>query len=334
MLGMLGGLAEVAGDEHELVFFAPTGPRNGAKVREALDGIDGERRIITLPPPSTVWRKLWSRAQRLPVERLVGRLDVFHFSDWMYPPQRSGLRTTTVHDLGPIHHPEWVDPRTRALHVPKAHHAAKTCDVLFTNSRYTADDVERTLGVSGERIVVAHPGIHPRFLPGPKPDRGPRYLFTAASFEPRKNLGTLLDAFALSRERQPELELVIAGSGTTVVTPGVRVLGYVRDDDLPALYRGAEALVFPSLFEGFGIPVVEAMACGTPTVVSSHPSLDEASGDAAVRVDPLSAEAIAAGIEQALAERDSLMQRGLAHAARFTWRACGDAMLRAYEARA
>jgi glycosyltransferase involved in cell wall biosynthesis len=332
MLGMLGGLAEVAGEEHELVFFAPTGPRNGAKVREALDGIDGERRIITLPPPSTVWRKLWSRAQRLPVEKLVGRLDVFHFSDWMYPPQRSGLRTTTVHDLGPIHHPEWVDPRTRAIHVPKAYHAAKTCDLLFANSQYTADDVERTLGVPRERIIVAHPGIHARFRPeGEEADFGSAYVFTAASLEPRKNLERLFDAFALVRARRPELQLVVAGAASETSPDGVRLLGYVPDVDLPRLYRGAEVFVFPSLFEGFGIPVVEAMACGTPAVVSSHPSLDEASGDAAIRVDPLSSDAISAGIEQALAEHEALVPRGLAHAARFTWRACGEAMLRGYE---
>ena len=331
MLGMLGGLAEVAGAAHELVFFAPTGPRNAGRVRAALRGIPGKRRVIVLPPPSNVWRKLWSRAQRIPVERLVGSLDVFHLSDWMYPPQRAGLRTTTVHDLGPLHHPEWVDPRTRALHVPKAFHAAKTCDVLFTNSRYTADDVERTLGVPRARLVVAHPGIHERFRrDGPKSELNSPYVFAAASFEPRKNLEMLLEAFALVRERRPALTLVIAGAARKPQA-GVLPLGYVEDDDLPQLYRGAEAFLFPSLFEGFGIPVVEAMACGTPAVVSSHPSLNEASGDAAVRVDPRNPVAIAAGIEEALAERDALVARGFEHAARFTWRACGEAMLRGYE---
>jgi glycosyltransferase involved in cell wall biosynthesis len=332
MLGMLGGLADAAEERHEIVHFAPTGPRNVARLRRALQGIPGKRNLVVLIPPSNVWRKTWSRSQRLAVERLVGPLDVFHFSDWMYPPQRSGLRTTTVHDLGPIHHPEWVDAPTRALHVPKALHAAQTCDLMFANSRYTAEDVERTLGFPRERIVVAHPGIHERFrAEGPKADPGSPYLLTAGSFEPRKNLRTLLDAFAIVRTRRPELELVIAGATGDPGVAGVRTLGYMPDDELPGLYRGAEAFVFPSLFEGFGIPVVEAMASGTPTVVSSHPSLDDASGDAAVRVDPGSAEAIAAGIEQALGDRDALVARGRAHAGQFTWRACGDAMLRGYE---
>ncbi len=312
MLGMLGGLAEAAAGRHELVHFAPTGPRNVQRLRHALDGIPGDRRLVVVPPPSNVWRKAWSRAQRLPVEWLTGPLDVFHFSDWMYPPQRAGLRTTTVHDLLPLNHPEWVDDATRALHVPKYQHAAKTCDVIFANSHYTADDVERTLGFPRDRLVVAYPGIHPRFRPdGPAADGD--YVL-AVGVGPRKNVEQAEAAAKIAG-----VELRVAGAGS------------VDDEQLAELYRGAKALVFPSLFEGFGIPVVEAMASGTPAVVSSHASLDEASGDAAVRVDPTDPAAIAAGIERAIAERDRLVPRGLEHASKFTWRACGEAMLRGYE---
>ncbi len=123
---------------------------------------------------------------------------------------------------------------------------------------------------------------------------------------------------------------MIAGAASEIPAEGVRLLGYVPDVELPRLYRGAEAFVFPSLFEGSRIPVVEAMACGTPTVVSSHPSLDEASG-VAIRVEPSSPEAIAAGIEQALTGGPASIAQGLEHARRFTWRACGEAMLRGYE---
>jgi glycosyltransferase involved in cell wall biosynthesis len=310
ILGMLRGLAEV-GDGHELVLFAPTGPRNVMRLRDALRGIPGDRRLVIVPPPSNVWRKLWSRWQRGPVEWLTGPLDVFHFSDWMYPPQRAGLRATTFHDLGPIHHPEWVDEQTRALHVPKAQHAAKTCDVIFANSRYTADDVASTLRFPRERIVVAYPGIHPRFTREGPSAEGDYVL--ALGDGARKNLEAAEAAAKLAG-----IEL--------------RAGGFVGDEQLAELYRGAKAFVYPSLFEGFGIPVVEAMASGTPTVVSSHPSLDESSGDAAVRVDPNDPEAIAAGIERALAERETLVSRGLAHAAKFTWRACGEAVLHGYEA--
>jgi glycosyltransferase involved in cell wall biosynthesis len=111
----------------------------------------------------------------------------------------------------------------------------------------------------------------------------------------------------------------------------VSALGYVADADLPALYRGASVLAYPSLLEGFGIPVVEAMACGTPVVTSTHPSLDDAAGDAAVRADAKSPEALAAGIERTLVEREYLVPLGLQHAGRFTWQACGEAVLAGYE---
>ena len=332
MLGMLGGIAEASEGRHELVLFAATGPQNVQRVRRTLEGIPGERRLVVIPPPSNVWRRAWSRTQWLPVERLVGRLDVFHLSDWMYPPQRGGLRTTTVHDLGPIHYPDWVDERTRALHVPKAFHAAKSCDLSFANSRYTADDVVRTLGVPEARVTVAYPGIHERFRPeGPRAEHRASYLLTTATREPRKNLQTLLDGFALVRARRPDLELLVAGATDVPAPEGVRFLGYVAAERLPELYRGAEAFVLPSLFEGFGIPVVEAMACGTPTVVSSHASLDEASGEAAIRVEPKSPEAVASGIEQALTGGRVRVPAGIEHARQFTWRACGEAMLRGFE---
>ena len=110
----------------------------------------------------------------------------------------------------------------------------------------------------------------------------------------------------------------------------MRIVDYVPDEELPRLYRGADVFVFPSRFEGFGMPVVEAMACGTPVVCSNHPSLDEAAGDAAVRVDPEDAGDIARGIEEARERRERWWRGGLTHAARFTWRATGDAILAGY----
>jgi glycosyltransferase involved in cell wall biosynthesis len=336
MLGMLGGVAEAAEGRHELVLFGPTGPRNARRLWKALEVIPGERRLFVIPPPTNYWRTLWSRKERPTVELLAGKLDVFHFSDWMFPAQRGGLRTTTIHDLLPLHHPEWVDPRTRSLHVPKYRNAAATCDLMFANSEFTADDVERTLGFARERVVVAHPGIHPRFaLEGPKADLGAPYVLTVATLEPRKNLDALLEAFAVLRRRRPELQLAIAGpagwGGRAPAGEGVRLLGYVDDEELARLYRGAEAFAFPSLFEGFGIPVVEAMASGVPVVASSHPSLDEASGGVALRDDPADPVGFAGAIERAIDTRETLVPAGLEHARRFTWRGCGEAMLRGYE---
>jgi len=335
-IGMLAGLVEAAAGQHELVAFSVSGPRGAARIKDALGDLDVDRRQLVVPPSSHIWRTAWSRLGFPKIERLAGELDVFHFSDWMYPAQSGGLRTTTVYDLSPVHHPEWVAPLTRRMHGRKYANAARTSDLIFAISEFTADDVASTLRFPRERIPVAYPGVHPRYSPeGPRAERGAPYVLAVATLEPRKNLETLAAAFSLVRANRPELELVVAGApvkwaGQEVAGDGVTALGFVPDEQLPELYRGASVFAYPSLFEGFGIPVIEAMASGAPVVASSHPSLDEACGDAAVRVDPEGPEAIAEGIERALAQREALVPGGLEHAKRFTWRACGEAYLHGF----
>jgi glycosyltransferase involved in cell wall biosynthesis len=331
--GMLTGLTNVIGVDDELVAFGLTGLRGRSQIERSLARIPLEQRLVSLPL-ARVWRPLWSRAGSLPVERLVRRLDVFHFSDWMYPAQASGVRATTIHDLVPLRFPQWTDRTTRRLHVPKYRNAALTCDLVFVNSQFTAADVGETLQVSDERLRVAYPGIDPAFRPdGPGADHDAPYLLAVSTLEPRKNLGRLVEAFELVRRKHPELELVIAGAGEAppaLRRPGVRFLGYVPEGELPALYRSASAFAYPSLFEGFGIPIVEALASGVPTVASAHRSLDEASGKAAYRADPDDPEALAEAVEQALETDKGRRSAGLEHAARFSWRACAEAVLDSY----
>jgi glycosyltransferase involved in cell wall biosynthesis len=188
--------------------------------------------------------------------------------------------------------------------------------VIVTISSFTADDIADRLAFPRERVAVAYPGVDARFTPeGPRRDGD--YVLMLAPRDPRKNHANLAEAMEIVRERNPELELVAPD--------------HVSDEELPGLYRGAAVFAYPSLFEGFGIPIVEAMASGTPVVASSHASLDEACGEAAVRVDPESPEAIAEGIECALSEREALSARGLEHAKSFTWRACGQAHLHGFD---
>jgi glycosyltransferase involved in cell wall biosynthesis len=335
VLGMLRGLTET-GPEHEVVAFSAVAPPGKRRIEDALDGVPVEKRLVLVPPKSHYWRTAWSRIGHGPVEWLAGPLDVFHFSDWMYPPQRGGVRATTIHDLLPLRRPDWVHPQTYRMHSRKYSHAAKTCGLIVVNSEFTAGEVVQLLDIPRERIRVAYPGIGPAFKPdGDARDLGTPYVLTVATLERRKNLETLLEAMPLVRARHPELRLAVAGApgwrAPTLDVDGVLRLGYVNDEKLAALYRGAAVFVYPSRFEGFGMPIVEAMACGTVVVTSAHSSLDEASGDAAVRSDPDSAEAIAAGIEEALVDKGTLQARGLQHARRFTPRACGEAMLRGYE---
>ena len=294
---MLLGLIEAGADE--VVAFAPASPRGARNIEASLNDVPVERAIRRLPF-AYGWREAWTALRRPKLERIVGAFDVFHLSDWLRVPQRAGVRALTVYDLAPLRFPEWSHPRTRRLH-GRSYGEATRATAVFAISQYTANDVKSRLGVEPR---VAYPGVSERFRPDGERAQGVDVL-AIGTREPRKNL-EVLDGL------------------------GVHVAPYVPDDELPALYRGASVFVFPSLFEGFGMPVVEAMACGTPVVCSNHPSLDEAAGDAAVRVDPERPDELARGIDEARARRDELVRRGLAHARRFTWRATGESLLRGY----
>jgi glycosyltransferase involved in cell wall biosynthesis len=329
--GSLAGLLEADGG-HEVVAFAPTRLRGRRLIHEALDGLPVEVRTLVLPW-SHAFRMGWSRLGRPAVERWLGHVDVLHFSDWLVPPQRGGVRSTMVHDLVPLRFPEWVTARTRSMHGYKYARTAE-CDLVFVNSAYTGGEVEELLHVPAERIRVAPPGVSPGYAPeGEQADLGRPYVLSLATLEPRKNLGTLVEAW---RSLRDELALAVAGAagwgGQELPSdPGLLKLGFVSEREVPRLMRGASVFVYPSLFEGFGMPIVEAMACGVPVVASNHPSLDEAAGDAAVRVDPKDPDAITAGVREALERTEELVAAGRAHASAFTWRRCGEIHLQAFE---
>jgi glycosyltransferase involved in cell wall biosynthesis len=327
--GVLQALTAAAGGEHDVVAFAVAGRSGLATIEDALAGIPVERRFLAVPVESVV-RRGWSLLGRPRLERLLRRVDAIHLSDWWHPPQDATVRASTIYDLVPLHFPEWTTLRTRLGH-RATYRAVARRDLVFAISNFTREDVVRSLGVPEERIRVARPGVDPRFTPdGPRADLGTPYVLTVATLEPRKNLATLLDAHALLGGDHVLAVVGAEGWGDRpeLDGPGIRRLGYVPDDELPALYRGASAFAFPSRFEGFGMPIVEAMACGTPVVASAHPSMDEASGDVALRAEPDSPDELAHALGQALrGPEEERVVRGLEHARRFTWERAGRVFL-------
>lgn len=208
--------------------------------------------------------------------------------------------------------------------------AARRAVRIVTGSEFSKAEILEWAHLPDERVVVIGCGVEGFAPHGPGYAPGYRYLLYVGNHKPHKNVGRLVEAFAHAAARR-DLRLLLTGTPTLDLAAAVQrhglsdrieFLGSVADGDLAALYRGAEALVFPSLYEGFGLPPLEAMACGTPVVSSDRTALREALGDAALIVDPLETESIAEGIDRILSDhalRDHLRRRGLARSKAFTW---------------
>lgn len=297
---------------------------------------------------------LWQRLRApLPAEALVGRLHLLHAPDFVLPPTRA--RTLlTVHDLTFMIHPETADAGLRRYLSAAVPRSLRRADLVLVDSQATAADLSRLLGVDAARTRLLYPGVEPRFRPLPPAEVEPvraelglpaDFLLFVSTIEPRKNLVRLIAAFdRLTREHPAHagLALVIAGRRgwmyeevfAAVERHGlagrVRFLDFVADRQLPALYNLARAFVYPSLYEGFGFPALEAMGCGTPVLTAAVSSLPEVVGDAAILADPHDVGSIAAGIARALAEAPRLRVVGPPQAARFSWAAAGRSLVETY----
>jgi glycosyltransferase involved in cell wall biosynthesis len=277
-------------------------------------------------------RRPWSQG-RLCRELWHRRPDLFFAPSHVVPFLAPGRALTVVHDLAFERHPDAYRSSTLAYLRLTTRWAERRCPLLLTVSQATADDLARLHGVSPARlrVVPLGGGEAPACQPAPEAARerlaqlgvDRPFVLHVGRVEPRKNQVTALEAV----ERLPDLLLVSAGSVVDAgmgarlqASPRCRSLGRLPDADVEALYAGAEALVFPSLYEGFGLPVLEAMRRGLPVVTAAVSSLPEVGGDAVVYVDdPRDAAALAGAIERALADRDRLRRLGPERAARFTW---------------
>jgi glycosyltransferase involved in cell wall biosynthesis len=226
--------------------------------------------------------------------------DAFHFPLTVMLPRVGAPATTTIHDLQHEAYPQFFSRPQLTYRRHLYGRSVRSSRLVITVSEHVRDDLVERLGYPVERVRVIHHGVdHARFTPDGR-TREP-FLLYPANWWPHKNHELLLEAFALVRRERPELRLVLTGSDHPPGLPdGVTSLGRVSDERLVELYRTTVALVFPSLYEGFGLPPLEAMACGCPVAVSQVGALPEVCGDAAVYFDPTSAEGIAQGIAEVL----------------------------------
>jgi glycosyltransferase involved in cell wall biosynthesis len=286
---------------------------------------------------------LWEQVELPRLVRKLGKRGI------LYSPMTSGplavdRQVLTVHDLFPVEHPEWFSHAFSAWYRWLWPRLLRRVAFVVTNSHYTRERILDHYGLPETKVVTCHFAQNEQFRPLPAGEIDQfcvehhlpeRYLLYIGSIEPRKNLATLAAAWKQTAARAEGVKLVIAGgaarkavfnsgkSGAEALNdPTIHLLGYVPDECLPLLYGGAEAFALPSLAEGFGLPVLEAMACGTPVICSNVTALPEISGEAACLIPPLEVEAWTEAIDSVLSDSDlrrRLGQAGLRQASNFSW---------------
>jgi len=332
------------GSDEVTVFSSSWKDRVQPAVATELPGV----RVVDRRVPVGALNLGWHRLRWPPIEALAGgEYDVAHSPHPLLLPSRSAAQVVTIHDLHFLTHPERTAAEIRRDYPALVRGHARRADRIIVVSRFVAGEVERLLGISAERISVCPNGA-PEWTMGPSTGNGRGYLLFVGTIEPRKNVGALLTAYARLRSRRADApRLVLAGHVVPDARDVLSVIqqqplaghvehrGYVAAADREALFKGAHALVLPSLDEGFGIPALEAMSAGVPVVVSNRGALPEVVGDAGLFIDPDDPESLAAALERITGDRDlraSLASRGLERARQFTWTQTARDVRRAYEA--
>jgi glycosyltransferase involved in cell wall biosynthesis len=317
-----------------------------------------------VPLTDRVLNILWQRLRfPVPIQAITGRIDLFHSPDFVLPPVIGQTPAIlTVHDLSFLRVPTHFVPGFRSYLEGAVSRAIKHARHILADSKSTRRDLVELLGVGVNRITVIYPGVEPRFAP--VSDAGilesvtkryqlpENFVLGLGTLQPRKNFEGLIAAFHSLVTNDPgteelsDLQLVIGGGpgwlheeiARTVKRCGleerVRLVGYVRDQDLPALYSLAAVFAFPSWYEGFGLPVLEAQACGTPVVAANNSSLPEVVGSGGVLVDAASRDALAGALLHVLTDsshRAELVSSGRAQAARFSWEKAAQQLLVVYQ---
>ena len=309
-----------------------------------------------LPVPTRLLYRVWEMTHRPRVDRIIGGADVFHATNFVLPPTATARRVVTIHDITFLAVPEMCSPKITRYFARHLRTYAAEADAVLVHSEATRQDLVQRLSVPAEKIVVAPPGVDPslrrieadaarQVLRERYSIEGPFVLFVG-TLEPRKNVVGVVRAFAQLRHAADHTLVLIGQRGWNCqpifetiealrLTDRVRHLGFLpRHKELAYFYSAAAALAYPTFYEGFGLPLVEAMACGCPVVTSDSSSVPEVVGDAALVAAPEDTEAHARHLDRIIAEpelAEDLRRRGLARAQQFTWDRCAEITLRTYE---
>lgn len=325
--------------KNEYILFASS-LRGKKKTQEFFQSLEKYKNVefkITSIPPK-ILEPLWNRFHILPIEKFIGEVDVFHSSDWTQPPVKSDKteKVTTVHDMIPFLFPNSVHPKIVSTFKRKLARVKKEVDLILADSETTKDDIVKFLQIDEKKIRVIYLAPGEQFHPQDEEKikevlekfkiKKP-YILSVATQEPRKNIQKLLDVFAKIVASRPQLRLVLTGKygwgpGLSS-TENVIWTGYVSDDDLVSLYSGCRVFVYPSLYEGFGLPILEAMACGAPVVTSNNSSMAEIAKDTAILIDPRSEGQIKKAIEMILdlnlENYQKMVRASMDRARKFSW---------------
>ena len=309
-----------------------------------------------LPVPTRALYALWEWTGRPRVDRLLGGVDVYHGTNYVPGPTATARRVVTVHDLAFLVKPEYCSPKIVGPFARQIRRFCGEADAILCYSESTKRDVVEQLGVLPEKIAVAPMAVDDAFevietgeAKGIVSKRyeieGPFFLFVS-TLEPRKNVIGLLRAFASLAKDFPHRLVLIGAMGWNMeevfwktlrelgLEDRVVMPGFVPHVELPAFYGAADAFLFPTHYEGFGLPLLEALHCGCPVVTSNNSSVPEVTGDGALRVDSEDIDGFADAVRALMNDsdrRDALVRRGREHAAKFSWTSCAEATMAVYE---
>ena len=351
--GLVATLAEL--DQHNRYTLLATTDAPAAGLRPFTHFPNFGHKIYPLPERwmTIGWHRFYAP---IPVEWFSGAVDLFHSPNFILPPTRRAKTLLTVHDLSFIRHPHGAVDKLRRWLVKVVPRSLAQADHILADSHSTRDDLMEYYQVDARRITVVGAGVEARFQPSDDPAQlmavrqrytlpPDKFILGLGTLEPRKNFTGLIEAFNQSPVRETH-HLVIAGgkgwlyddifqsAATSPVADRIHLIGFVADNDLPALYSAADLFAYPSHYEGFGIPVIEAMACGTPVVCADNSSLPEVAGPAALQIKATDAPALAEALHRLASDRalrEHAIEAGFLQAQQFSWQAAAKRLLSVYQ---